>query len=156
MAKAIAVDVKHLHDKARHAANLICARSLPHAREHLCTSPRRRLTRSPIAIWQGMIHGDLKPHNIVRVKEAAGKGTPDRWLLIDLDASAFLGTGNCGLKCSTAVRRTDAGRVRGNACACDEPSFFLTMFSYNALTWRFIFFYFSCRRSIPRPSCCIE
>ena len=47
-------------------------------------------------VFQGIIHGDLKPLNAVRVR--------DKWKLIDLDAAAHLSGGFVGLKSSTAVR----------------------------------------------------
>lgn len=53
---------------------------------------------------KGVVHGDLKPLNIVRVK-APGTGE-DRWLLIDLDAASEVDKGFVGLKSSTAVRNT--------------------------------------------------
>lgn len=58
---------------------------------------------------QGVIHADLKPLNVVRVKQkqqgSAGpsSGGDDKWLLIDLDAAAAIGAGYVGLKSSTAV-----------------------------------------------------
>lgn len=58
---------------------------------------------------KAFIHGDIKPLNIVRVKGAAGAGGAeakdrDKWVLIDLDATAAIFRGHMGLKCSTAVR----------------------------------------------------
>lgn len=67
------------------------------------------LSRLNCARVQGLVHGDLKPLNCLRVRprapEVVGGAMPGQtgWLLIDLDAAAEAQRGYAGLKFSTAV-----------------------------------------------------
>lgn len=86
------------------AACFLAARPASAVIALLACAPRivlSSLARRP----QGIVHGDLKPLNIVRVGAA-------EWVLIDLDAASRVGSGEyMGLKTSTAVRAFGCGEA---------------------------------------------